>query len=253
MKSKYFLIKVFGFVALLMVILIYFVVYFLPSIKDISRYKRELKDMNLKIADFVKMEGSFTFSNEAERNYFRLSEEELKSKVPEVKNREDIIALYTRVSNYIQSLAREDGIHNLVVTSDSKDLKVNAGSLASDKRTLDDLLVFATRRLAMLSKQIDMEERRRIPSAMDPNLNKGPTGIDSLLPGVKHHTVWLSFTGEIKNAVNFINHIPWSNYYLKQDRIMVTEGDFYPYYLVSVRVYYIDRRPEPKLKPGEQR
>lgn len=253
MKSKYFLIKVFGFVALLMVILIYFVVYFLPSIKDISRYKRELKDMNLKIVDFVKMEGSFTFSDEAERTYFLLSQEELKGKVPEVKNREDIIALYTRVSNYIQSLAREDGIHNLVVTADSKDLKVNAGSLASDKRTLDDLLVFATRRLAILRKQIDLEERRRIPSAMDPNLTKGPTGLASLLPGIKHNTIWLSFTADLRNAVNFINHIPWSNYYLKQDRIMVTEGDVYPYYLVSLRIYYIDQRAEPKLRPGEQR
>jgi hypothetical protein len=247
MKSKYFLIKVFSILGLLMVIFIYFAIYFLPTVKDISKYKRDLKDMNLKISDFVKMEGSFSFANDAERGIIQRSEEELKSRVPEVKNREDFIALFTRVSNYIQGLAREDGIHNLVVTSDSKDLKINAGSLASDKRTLDDLLVFATRRLAMLRKRLDMEERKRpLPLPAQNQAARAAAGLAGLLPGVKHRTVWLSFTADLKNAAGFINHIPWSNYYLSQDRILVSSGDVFPYYLVSLKIFYIDLRPEPK-------
>jgi hypothetical protein len=57
---------------------------------------------------------------------------------------------------------------------------------------------------------------------------------------VKSLTITLSFTGKIKNAVNFINHIPWSDYYLSEDRILISAGDILPYYIVVLKIYYID-------------
>lgn len=60
------------------------------------------------------------------------------------------------------------------------------------------------------------------------------------LKNVKAHTITLSFTGKIKNAANFINHLPWSDYYLSEERILVSAGDIFPHYIVLLRIYYID-------------
>lgn len=69
-------------------------------------------------------------------------------------------------------------------------------------------------------------------------------GFSARLKNVKSHTITLSFTGKIKNAVNFINHIPWSDYYLSEDRILVSAGDIFPNYIVFLRIYYIDLREQ---------
>jgi hypothetical protein len=152
--------------------------------------------MNLKISDFVRMESTFSFSNERERSYFAQTDRELLGKIPGVRTREDFITISTKISNYIQKLAEKDGILNLVLKSDEGQKGV---------------------------------------------LGKGFSG---RLKNVKSHTITLSFTGKIKNAVNFINHIPWSDYYLSEDRILVSAGDIFPYYIVFLRIYYIDLREQ---------
>jgi len=95
---------------------LYILLYLLPTVKAISRYKREIKDMKLVISDFVKMEKRFLFSNEREKNYFTQSQEELKNKIPEVKTREDFTKRFAEVSEYIQNLADRDGITKPVLT-----------------------------------------------------------------------------------------------------------------------------------------
>jgi hypothetical protein len=253
MRSKYFLIKVSGIVLLIFIIILYFLVYFIPSLKAINRYKRELKDMNLKIADFVQQENTFTFANEQERRFFAQISQELTAKIPEVRTREDFIALFTRVSDYIQKLARKDGIDNLVLKSDSKELSVNASTLSSDKKALDDLLNFATRRLLQLRKERDITlERLRgaggargtgaiVGTAGNPDAS---TDLYSLVKNINFQTITLSFTGELANAANFIDHIPWSEYYLSEDKIVVSSGDVFPYYIVFLKIYYIDMQGE---------
>ena len=245
MKSKYFLIKVSGIVGLIVIILLYFLLYFIPSLKSISRYKRELKDMNLKITDFVRQENAFTYSNDEERRHFEETEKELLSRIPEVKTREDYILLFTRVSDHIQKLAREDGILNLVLKSDSAELSVNASTFSRDKKTLDDLVSFTARRLLELRKEQEQAEERRRGTGTD-GVVSPPPGMNSdlyaLVKGIKFHSVILSFTGELKNAMNFINHIPWSDYYLGEDKVLIAAGDFFPYYILLLKIYYIDKR-----------
>jgi predicted Holliday junction resolvase-like endonuclease len=243
MKNKYFFIKVFGIVFLIMVVILYLLLYFLPSIKEISRYKRQLKDRNLKVADFVKMENAFTFSNEHERSQFKQLEQKLAGRVPEVRSREDFISLFTKVSDYVQNLAKKDGIFNLVITSDSKEIKVKTGSLASDKKSLDDLLSYSSQRLSILRRKMEMEERNsQLMEHTTKPLDIGDN-IAKLVKGVKYQTVWLSFTGQLKNVLNLINHLPWSQYYLSVDKVIVSQGDFLPYCIISLRIYYVDFRP----------
>jgi len=243
MKNKYFLIKVFGIVGLIVFVLLYFLLYFIPSLKSISRYKRQLKDMNLKITHFVSQENTFTFSNQEERGYFKEVEKRLLDRIPEVATREDFILLFTRVSDHIQKLAREDGILNLVIKSDSAEFSVNASTLARDKKSLDDLVSFTTRRLLELRREQERaeEQRRGTNGTVLP-----PPGMNSdlfqLVKDLKYHSVILSFTGPLKNTMNFINHIPWSDYYLSEDKIIISTGTIFPYYIMELKIYFIDKR-----------
>jgi len=238
-KGKYILIKVVGIAGLLLAVVLYIIIYFFPTLKDINRSRRDLKDMNLKITDYVKMEGTFSFSTQHEREFFKEAETALRNRIPQIRSREEFIALFTRISNEIQDQAQKDGISNLVFTSDSVDLKINASSLSSDKKTLDSLLSFTTLRLSQLYKEEEMN-RGRVANGQT-NANPG-SGLAALVPGVTFHTVSLSFTGDLKNALNFINHTPWNNYYINQEKILISAGEPNPFFIVFVRIYYIDLR-----------
>lgn len=207
MRSKNLFVKIAGILSLIVLIVIYVLLYLFPALKSINRYKRQLKDMNLKILDFTRMENDFTFSDEGERSYFAQTDRELLRKIPEVRTREDFNTLSTKISNYIEKLAKKDGILNLVMKPD--------------------------------------ESQKGAPGK----------GFSERLKKVNSHTITLSFTGKIKNAVNFINHIPWSDYYLSEDKILVSAGDIFPDFIVLFRIYYIDLREQAAglVKDSEKR
>jgi hypothetical protein len=230
MKNKYLLIRIFGFAFLIFIIFAYFLFYFIPSVENINRYKRELRDMNFKIKNFLEIEKEFSFTNEHEQSVFNAVDEDLKSRIPEIKSKEELIGLFTEVFDYIKQRARADGINNLVLTSNSKELELNATSLYTDKASWKQLMNFANARLT---------EVRERPAAA----KTVPTGAP-LFPGISHQTVFVSFSGSIRNAMNFINHLPWSDRYLKPDNILVSAGDIAPYYMVFLNVYYMDQRSQ---------
>jgi hypothetical protein len=245
MKRKNFFIKFAGIAFLILVLVGYFLVYFLPSVKAINRYKRTLKDMNLKISDFLEMERAFSFSNQVERLYFSRSEQELKIRFPEVRSREEFVALFTKVSDYVRNLAVKDGISNLVLTFGSSEVSDKDGLLSTDKKSLDDLIRFSAQCLDLIRKKMEMEQQNRnFPKPRATPRTDG--GLASLVKGVKHHTAWLSFTGNSKNAASFINHIPWGDSYLRTDKIVVVDGNLFPYYILLLKIYYIDLRSGPE-------
>jgi hypothetical protein len=223
MKKKNVFIKVFGIVFLLSLIFLYLAIYFIPSIENINRRKRELKDMHFKIKNFLEMEKEFSHSNERERLFFNRLDEELGAQVPGVRSKEPFIALFTRVLDYIKNRARADGISNLVFTSDSRELQLNAAPLSTDKRSLKQLFNFAA---VCLSDIKSKTAAARSPAPLLENLH--------------YQTVYLAFSGNLPSAVNFINHIPWSDHYIRPDHITVSAGDMSAYYFVFLRVYFID-------------
>lgn len=236
MKNKYIFIRIAGIAFLILLIVVYFILYFVPTIKEISFQKRQLKDMNLKIADFVKMENTFSFSNDQERALFAASKEELAQRIPQVYQREDYIALFTRVSQYVQQLAKTDGIFNLVFTSDSQEMQVETGSLAVNKKSLDQLLLFSSQRLSALKQQLGSAYQAT-------GFVSG--GLATLVPGLQYHTVWLSFSAEMPSALHFINHIPRYNALLSEDKILIATAAGTPNFLMSLKIYYRDFRNQP--------
>lgn len=230
MKNKYLLIKIFGFAFLIFIIFAYFLFYFIPSVENINRHKRELRDMNFKINNFLEMEKEFSFTNEREQAVFNAVEDDLKSRIPAIKSREELIGLFTEVFDYIKQRARADGINNLVLTSNSKELELNATSLYTDKASWKQLLNFANARLT--------EVRERAAAV------KTSSTVKPLIPGISYQTVFVSFSGSIRHAMDFINHLPWSDRYLRPDNILVSAGDIAPYYMVFLNVYFIDLRSQ---------
>jgi len=228
MKNKYLFIKIFGIVFLVFIIFAYFLFYFIPSIETINRHKRELKDMSYKIQNFLDMEKEFSFTNRREQDIFKAVDDGLKGLCPEIESKEDFIRLFTGVFDYIKQRARSDGIFNLVLTSNSKEPGLNDTSLHTDKRSLDRLQNFAAAR---------MNEIREKTAA-----SRDISGSSPLLAGLDYQTVFLSFSGPLENAVTFINHLPWSDYYLRPADILVSAGDSDPYYMVFLNVYFIDTR-----------
>lgn len=251
MKNKYFYLKVFGIVTLIMSGILYFLLYFVPTLKSINRYRRQLKDTNLKIADYMKVENTFTFASQQEEGFISRAEQELTGKIPEIRSREEFIALFTSIADDLQQQAKQDGIFNLLLKSQSQELQVDASSLSSDKKTLGNLLTYTAQRLSRLRKEQEVAMNRRYvsgPTAATTAVQQPstiPRNLEELVPGVKYHTITLSFTGELKPALNFINHIPWSSHYIKEDKILVSAGEMFPYYIVFLRVYYLDRRGNP--------
>lgn len=226
MRRKYLFSKIVAAVVLIMVVVVYFFFYFIPSLEAINRYKRQVNDMNLKIADFKKASTSFSFPDQRERSYFLRLERELTAKIPGVASREDFIRLFTGISAYIRELAERDGIYNLVIEPGSRELKIDPGALFTDKRVLGDLLRIAAQRLSR------MQTWGSPHRGMDNDLS-------TLVKGIQYQTVALIFTGQLKNAVNFINHLSWGPYYLVEDKILICTGDKFPYYIIFLKTYYI--------------
>jgi hypothetical protein len=256
MKRKYFFSKIFAAVFLIMVVVVYLFFYFIPSLEAINRYKRQVKDMNLKIEDFKKASTTFSFPDKRERGFFLRLERELTAKIPEVENREDSNRLFTDISAYIRELAKRDGINNLVIESGFGELKFDPGVLFINKRELDDLICITAPRLSRMWKERQIGAEQRMQSLGSPH-----RGIDidlsTLVKGINYQTVALIFSGELKNAMNFINHLSWGSYYLVEDKILVCTGDKFPYYIAFLKIYFLEaenaglkRTPAATLTPN---
>ncbi len=243
MKSKYLLIKLFGVVFILLIVASFFLFYFFPSLQTIHRKKRELKDMNHKITNYMQVEKDFDFTNDAEKAFFKAADDSLLKRIPTIQNREDFIMLFTRIFDQVKQLARRDGISNMMLTSASKELEVNAATLSRDKVSFRKLVTFVTSRM----NELERDRTGKAGPGRDVGMNTAARRAPPpLLPNMKHHTVFLSFSGDLRHAMNFINHIPWGSYYLKPGKIVVASGDIAPYIMVDLRVYYIDQRPKEK-------
>jgi hypothetical protein len=217
MKKKKLFIRTFGVFFLIFFIFGYLLFYFVPTVEKINRHKRELKDMKLKIENFLNMETEISFPDERERATFKEADEAIRSKIPGVKSKENFIALFTRVFDYLKKRGRMDGVFNLGIAFDSRELELNGTTPLTDRKSLDRLLDFSFAKLASPS-----------PSA--------------LFKGLNHQGVFLRFSGNLGDALNFINHIPWGDDYLRLDNIKVSPGKVSPYYLVFLNVYFIDLR-----------
>jgi len=233
MNNKYQYVKIFGMSFLILLVFFFIILYFFPNIKVINRLKREIKDMNLKIEDFVKIENRFKRIDLKEKDYFNKLKKELESSVEVIKSKEDFLKMITSVSDFISKQAKKDKIDNLIITFNSKDMKINAKTLSNDKETISSLFEFATQRIADINKEINLKNL---------TTTRKLTVLDTLEKGYKKHTIYITFTGDMRNIINFLNHLTWGEKQLLYKRVVVKEGTFSPIVLAFVNIYYKDLR-----------
>ena len=233
MNNKYSYVKILGITFLILLVFFFVILYFFPNIKEINVLKRKIKDINLKITDYVKIENKFKRMDLKEKEQFKELENRIKNSMEIVKSKEDFIKMVTEVSDSISKLAKKEKIDNLIVTLNSKDMKINAKTLSNDKQTLSSLFEFATQRIQDINKEMNLI-----------NLTNKPltSTLDLLEKGFKKHTIYITFTGDLRNIINFLNHLTWGEKHMLYQRVIVKEGTFSPIILAFVNIYYKDLR-----------
>lgn len=81
--------------------------------------------------------------------------------------------------------------------------------------------------------------RARKDGIPDPGIKPGADQEGITVEGnLKYRTVILSFKGNLRSGLLFINHIPWGDFYLVPGTITLTRGDSFPVFLLTVKIYY---------------
>jgi hypothetical protein len=103
----------------LCLVLIYLLVYLMPSLVDINRTRREIKDVNLKILDLRQEVGGITFSDPREKRLFRRAEEQYRKRFPILKNPRIRKRWLSKLTDFVDASARKQGIASLVMMDDT--------------------------------------------------------------------------------------------------------------------------------------
>lgn len=184
MKKRNVLIRLAGTVSILLLIFLYVLLFFFPTVKEINRLKREAKDTRLKIDEFAGIEKQFSFPDKKEKEYFAKAEREFRKRIFKVKGKADLTRFIRGISGYFYDLAEKHGV-----------------LILSLKSTIDEPAV-------------------------------------NVWDNLKYRRIHVSFSGDLKKGLNFINHIPRCESYLTPGTVTLTTRDGSLLFSSVVKIYY---------------
>jgi len=232
MKGKTLRIRYLGITLFFFVAFLYLALYFLPTVKAINRLKREQREVSGKIADFQRTAGRFVFPDHRERELTAAARRELATALPVVTDREGEIARFNRLCGAIQSAAREEGIDDLIITSTSRELDMNARLTGAETGDPAGLLTFVANRLSALKSQ----------EAENATATSPGTG-----PALARHTAALAFSADLPKGLAFLKRLAWLGTAAAPGRVVIEAAPGKPRMLVELRAHYLDLR-----KPNAQ-
>lgn len=236
------LIKILGLVGLFLLVSLWFLFFFFPNTVEMSRVKRQVKDLGDQIQSNMRVDDEFEYSDQAELDRFSAAEAELRGSLPEVNGSDGFFRMIANISEFLKESAAAEGLSNLIVSSNSQDLEINAQTLPQAGQTLEELLQFTSNRLREIQVE---EERQRGRTADTREIGSGEKGPF----GLAHHTVFMTFAGELKPSLSFLHRLPTLDRSLRIERIVISEGVRQPLFLVHAKIYYWDTRQ--KIHSGE--
>ena len=104
------------FLLTLGLILVYLAVYLFPALIDINHYRREIKDVKIRLRDLNREVVAITFSDQREKKMFRRTDTKYRSRIPVLKTRRDRNKWQKKLVSYIRNTAGKQGIHQLIMT-----------------------------------------------------------------------------------------------------------------------------------------
>jgi hypothetical protein len=228
MKRRRFFRGVGWFFFILLVILTYLLIYFFPTIIDINRSKREIKDINMRIQDLGRLEGTIRFSNKREKNFFRKLNKDWQDKIPKILNKSDRVLFIQRISEHIKEIVTRERIKNLIITTGGDIPEVvyqNIYPGISGQNCLRDQLKLFLES-SKKNQSIDSEDSGYFAH---------------LLENISALTLYTALEGDIKGCARFIRVLPLFSHYIKADKVLIKAGINFPYILVKLKVYFREK------------
>ncbi len=202
MKNRYFYLKIFAAVALVAIIVLWVLLFFLPTNRYVYNANKEIKEMKRKIAKYRREKVRFQHANIFEDRSLRDIDQRFRNRFYTVSSKEDMIRLFRKVYDHIQYYEQRAGdqINELQITTEEE-------------------------RKTPQSAYMKAAERKQ----------KMENPLYQVIPGLNAKTVNLSFNGKIQDSLNFINHITWSHQFIDIKELEITKN-----YKMTIRIYYID-------------
>jgi hypothetical protein len=207
MKSKYLYIKLSLITALLIVVFLWGIIFLIPSNRFVYNANNKVKELKRKVLKYKRDKSKFEKTNAFEMKIMQDLTGKFEKRFYEVKSKEDMIKFYRKLYSHIQHYEKKAGdrIENLQITTETDDNKLSGRYRNMNEEEQDKTGEFLSARIS----------------------------------GVKTIKMNLKFNGKLKDALNFINHITWSDLFILISKLEVTEK-----YKLSLKVYYIDKRVE---------
>lgn len=221
------LIKMFALAGLPLLALLWFVLFFFPVTVEMSQVKRQIKDLGDQLHRNANIGDRFVLSDQSELDRIAAAVNELRDGLPHVAGADGFLRLMTVVSAFLKETAATEGLNNLIVSSNSQDLEINAQTLPQSGQALEELLQFTSNRL----REIQTEGKQNQTGASAEADGKGPFGLST-------HNLLITFSGGLKPALTFLHRLPELDRSLRTERLVISEGLHQPLFLVHARLDY---------------
>jgi hypothetical protein len=205
MKNKYFYIKLSIIASLIIIVVLWILLLLIPTNKYIYNANIKIKELKRKIVKYKNDKDKFEKTNLAEQRLMKGLSNKFFNKFYIVKNQESLIKFYRNIYDHVQYYEKKvgDRIADLQITNEVSNNRF-AGNYRNTYGNKD---------------------------------NKTNNPLVQLIPNLKNKTINISFNGELKDTLNFINHITWCNNYVSIKELKITDR-----FKLALKIFYIDKR-----------
>ncbi len=205
MINKYLYIKVSIISAILLSIILWGLLYFFPTNRYIYNSNKKIKELKRIVAKYKRDKSKFHRTNIFEIKLMENMIKRFNDKFYIVNNKENMIHFYRKIYDHIQYYEKQKGdkIIDLQITTE----------------TGNDI------------------SRGQYRNTTDIKKNKSNGLLSQLIPKLEEKLIKLSFNGELKDVLNFINHITWGDLFISIKGLEVSTN-----FKLTIKVYYINDR-----------
>lgn len=202
-NNRYFYIKISMIATIFLMIILWILLFFLPTNKYIYNSNKTIKELKRKIQKYRRDKARFQSTNFIETKLMIDLQNKFENRFYKIQNKESRLNFYRQFYDHIQyyqTYNNSNIIDMQIITETNNPLSQN---------------------------------RYR---ATGPVKNKKYNNLlFQIIPKLEEQTIKLSFNGNLKDALNFINRVTWSKQYLEIKELEISSN-----YKLALNIYYIN-------------